>query len=269
MSIPAGVEHTYRDGGAPHPLCQHVRAGRASSASTSWPERWPSSGSSPSEAEPADRDRLAAAAAELDIAFVGRPDALKVLIAGGGHRRSDAGPGPAPRGRRPASCSSAMRWATVAHRLPAQPRRRGRRRLSACLAPALYELFVRASGETMTGHDRSVVVDPQGNELTAMPHIGAPATGERPPTNIDRLHLPPDSPGRTGRHRPPRLRGRRRRSDRRRRSRSAARRRQHRDRRRARRRRRRRLGGPPAADAATCPSSRRRSGASACSAARR
>jgi|SRR5579884_1630863 len=58
--------------------------------------------------------------------------------------------------------------------------------LAACLPPALYELFVRASGETMAWHDRSVVVDPQGNELTSMPHVGAPATGERPPTNIDR-----------------------------------------------------------------------------------
>jgi salicylate hydroxylase len=59
--------------------------------------------------------------------------------------------------------------------------------LAACLPPALYELFVRASGETMSGHDRSVVVDPEGHELTSMPHVGAPATGERPPTNIDRL----------------------------------------------------------------------------------
>jgi salicylate hydroxylase len=58
--------------------------------------------------------------------------------------------------------------------------------LAACLPPALYELFVRASGETMSGHDRSVVIDPQGNELTSMPHVGAPATGDRPPTNIDR-----------------------------------------------------------------------------------
>ena len=58
--------------------------------------------------------------------------------------------------------------------------------LAACLPPALYELFVRACGQTMSRHDYSVVVDPQGNELTSMPHVGAPATGERPPTNIDR-----------------------------------------------------------------------------------
>lgn len=58
--------------------------------------------------------------------------------------------------------------------------------LAACLPPALYELFVRASGETMSGHDMSVVVDPQGNKLTSMPHFGAPATQQRPPTNIDR-----------------------------------------------------------------------------------
>ena len=58
--------------------------------------------------------------------------------------------------------------------------------LAACLPAALYELFVRACGETMTGHDQSVVVDPQGNQITSMPHVGAPATGERPPTNIDR-----------------------------------------------------------------------------------
>jgi 2-polyprenyl-6-methoxyphenol hydroxylase-like FAD-dependent oxidoreductase len=58
--------------------------------------------------------------------------------------------------------------------------------LGACLPPALYELFVRASGETMDGHDMAVVVDPAGNQLSSMKHIGAEATGERPPTNIDR-----------------------------------------------------------------------------------
>lgn len=58
--------------------------------------------------------------------------------------------------------------------------------LADCLPGPVYELFLRACGETMTGHDRSVVIDVQGNELTSMPHIGAPATGERPPTNIDR-----------------------------------------------------------------------------------
>jgi salicylate hydroxylase len=58
--------------------------------------------------------------------------------------------------------------------------------LAACLPPAVYELFVRASGETMAEHDFSVVVDPAGNRLTSMKHVGAEATGERPPTNIDR-----------------------------------------------------------------------------------
>lgn len=61
--------------------------------------------------------------------------------------------------------------------------------LAACLAPALYELYMRASGETMEGHDLSVVVDPDGHQLTSMKHVGAEATGERPPTNIDRRTL--------------------------------------------------------------------------------
>ena len=38
----------------------------------------------------------------------------------------------------------------------------------------------------MAEHDFSVVVDPAGNRLTSMKHVGAEATGERPPTNIDR-----------------------------------------------------------------------------------
>lgn len=58
--------------------------------------------------------------------------------------------------------------------------------LAACLPPMLYELLGRASGETMKHHDFSVVVDPAGNQLTTMKHIGGEATGERPPTNIDR-----------------------------------------------------------------------------------
>jgi len=58
--------------------------------------------------------------------------------------------------------------------------------LEACLAPELYELYKRASGQTMSGHDQSVVLDPGGNALTSMPHFGEPATGDRPPTNIDR-----------------------------------------------------------------------------------
>ena len=49
----------------------------------------------------------------------------------------------------------------------------GDRGLAACLPPAVYELFVRASGETMAEHDFSVVVDPAGNRLTSMKHVGA------------------------------------------------------------------------------------------------
>ncbi len=58
--------------------------------------------------------------------------------------------------------------------------------LAACLPEPLYELFTRACGETMARHDVAVVVSPHGDELSSMPHVGAPATGERPPTNIDR-----------------------------------------------------------------------------------
>lgn len=58
--------------------------------------------------------------------------------------------------------------------------------LAACLPQSLYELFLRASGETMSGHDHSVVVDPTGRALTTMKHVGAEAIGDRPPTNIDR-----------------------------------------------------------------------------------
>ena len=61
--------------------------------------------------------------------------------------------------------------------------------LAACLPAPLYELFVRGCGETMPGHDLSAVVTPAGEQLSSMPHIGAPATGERPPTNIDRRTL--------------------------------------------------------------------------------
>ena len=49
----------------------------------------------------------------------------------------------------------------------------GDRGLAACLPPAMYELFVRASGETMAEHDFSVVVDTAGNRLTSMKHVGA------------------------------------------------------------------------------------------------
>ena len=61
--------------------------------------------------------------------------------------------------------------------------------LAACLPAPLYELFLRACGETMDGHDVSAVVTPAGEQLSSMPHVGAPATGERPPTNIDRRTL--------------------------------------------------------------------------------
>jgi 2-polyprenyl-6-methoxyphenol hydroxylase-like FAD-dependent oxidoreductase len=58
--------------------------------------------------------------------------------------------------------------------------------LSQCLAPELYELFVRACSRTTRGHDLAVVADSQGIELSSMKHIGAPSSGERPPTGIDR-----------------------------------------------------------------------------------
>ncbi len=62
----------------------------------------------------------------------------------------------------------------------------GDRGLEACLPPDLYELYKRASGKTMSGHDESVVLNPMGVRLTSMPHVGEAATGTRPPTNIDR-----------------------------------------------------------------------------------
>jgi 2-polyprenyl-6-methoxyphenol hydroxylase-like FAD-dependent oxidoreductase len=65
----------------------------------------------------------------------------------------------------------------------------GDRGLEACLSADLYELFLRACGQTMSGHDQSVVLDPMGNKLTSMPHFGEVATGDRPPTNIDRRTL--------------------------------------------------------------------------------
>lgn len=61
--------------------------------------------------------------------------------------------------------------------------------LEACLPPDLYELFKRASGQTMSGHDESVVLNPMGEKLTSMPHFGESAIGDRPPTNIDRRTL--------------------------------------------------------------------------------
>lgn len=58
--------------------------------------------------------------------------------------------------------------------------------LSQCLAPELYELFLRSCSETTRGHNLAVVCDTQGHELSSMVHIGPVLDGERPPTGIDR-----------------------------------------------------------------------------------
>ena len=71
VSIPAGAEHTLRDGCAPDTVREHVRPGRASSASTRWPGDVAEQRIFPEQPGPVDRDRLSAAAAELDIVFVG------------------------------------------------------------------------------------------------------------------------------------------------------------------------------------------------------
>ncbi len=57
--------------------------------------------------------------------------------------------------------------------------------LEACLPPALYELYLRASHRTPR-RIVAVVIDSQCNELTTAPHIGPPNEGERPHTAIDR-----------------------------------------------------------------------------------
>jgi salicylate hydroxylase len=58
--------------------------------------------------------------------------------------------------------------------------------LEACLEPELYERYLQACHRTPSRPDTAVVIDSQGRELTAMPHIGPPNTGERPHTAIDR-----------------------------------------------------------------------------------
>ena len=70
MSIPAGVEHTYAMEAPPDPVRHHARPG--------WVECFHEVAGLvaeerifPERGEPVDRDRLAAAASELDIAFVG------------------------------------------------------------------------------------------------------------------------------------------------------------------------------------------------------
>ena len=57
--------------------------------------------------------------------------------------------------------------------------------LEACLAPDLYELYLRASNRTPR-RVVAVVIDSQCNELTTAPHIGPPNEGERPHTAVDR-----------------------------------------------------------------------------------
>ncbi len=58
--------------------------------------------------------------------------------------------------------------------------------LARCLAPDLYELYLRVSHRTPRRPDVSVVIDSQANELTTAPHIGPANDGERPHTAIDR-----------------------------------------------------------------------------------
>jgi len=57
--------------------------------------------------------------------------------------------------------------------------------LEACLAPDLYELYLRASNRTPR-RVVAVVIDSQCNELTTAPHMGPPNEGERPHTAVDR-----------------------------------------------------------------------------------
>ncbi|HET6508967.1 MAG TPA: NAD(P)/FAD-dependent oxidoreductase [Baekduia sp.] len=83
----------------------------------------------------------------------------------------------------------------VLEREPADRRRSGYRltldadggnALEACLPPALYELYLRASHVTPKRHDVAIVIDSQGRELTTAPHLGPPNDGDRPHTAIDR-----------------------------------------------------------------------------------
>jgi 2-polyprenyl-6-methoxyphenol hydroxylase-like FAD-dependent oxidoreductase len=60
--------------------------------------------------------------------------------------------------------------------------------LQHCLAPDLYEVYLRCS-RTTPRRAVSVVIDPQCRERTTAPHLGPPNDGERPHTAIDRLTL--------------------------------------------------------------------------------
>jgi salicylate hydroxylase len=64
----------------------------------------------------------------------------------------------------------------------------GGQALQRCLAPDLYEVYLRCSRNTPR-RAVSVVIDPQCNERTTAPHLGPPNEGERPHTAIDRLTL--------------------------------------------------------------------------------
>jgi salicylate hydroxylase len=57
--------------------------------------------------------------------------------------------------------------------------------LEACLAPDLYERYLRSSNRTPR-RVVAVVIDSQCNELTTAPHMGPPNEGERPHTAVDR-----------------------------------------------------------------------------------
>jgi salicylate hydroxylase len=64
----------------------------------------------------------------------------------------------------------------------------GGQALQSCLAPDLYEVYLRCSRNTPR-RAVSVVIDPQCQERTTAPHLGPPNEGERPHTAIDRLTL--------------------------------------------------------------------------------
>jgi salicylate hydroxylase len=64
----------------------------------------------------------------------------------------------------------------------------GGQALQRCLAPDLYEVYLRCSRNTPR-RAVSVVIDPHCNERTTAPHLGPPNEGERPHTAIDRLTL--------------------------------------------------------------------------------
>jgi salicylate hydroxylase len=60
--------------------------------------------------------------------------------------------------------------------------------LRACLPGNLYELYLQASRKTPP-RQRAVVIDRDGRELSAAPHLGPPNDGPRPHTAIDRRTL--------------------------------------------------------------------------------